>query len=71
MQNEDFDQMAPSEQIALVQNLWDQIAERAATVPVPPSHLAELARRAIEHDQSPDDVLSWDEVKANMGRSRG
>lgn len=66
---EEFDQMPASEQIQLVQELWDRIAARPEAVPVPPSHLEELRRRLAEHGQSPDDVVAWDDVKAEL-RSR-
>jgi putative addiction module component (TIGR02574 family) len=66
---EQFDQMSPAEQILLVQALWDRIARRPEQMPVRDSHLDEVRRRLEEHDRTPDDVVDWDDVKAEL-RSR-
>ena len=64
-----FDQLSPAEQILLVQALWDRIARRREHIPVRDSHLDEVRRRLDEHDRTPDDVVDWDDVKAEL-RSR-
>ena len=67
---DEFEQMAPSAQIQLVQDLWDQIANRPADVAVSQAHLEELTLRLDDHIRNPDDVVSWESVQAKLTRSR-
>ena len=58
-------QLSVQDQIELVEALWDGIAARNAA-PLPTDvQKAELDRRLAEHQASPDDVVSWSEVKAS------
>lgn len=65
----EFDRMPADEQIRLVQDLWDTIAERPASVPVPDWHYEELERRVADHQRDPTDVVTLDELKAKLIRS--
>ncbi|MCE7901181.1 MAG: addiction module component [Gammaproteobacteria bacterium PRO9] len=56
--------LSVNEQIELVEALWDNIVEREAVPPMTQSQSAELDRRITDHEKNPDDVVSWDEVKA-------
>ena len=62
----EFDELPVPEQISLLQELWDRVAARPEGVPVPPSHLAEVRRRAAEHADAPDHVVDWDELAAEL-----
>lgn len=64
-----FDSLTPDEQLRLVQDLWDRIAQDPARVPVPKSHLDELERRLADYDAAPHDVVEWSDVVAEA-RSR-
>ena len=56
--------LAIDEQIELVEAIWDVIASRNAVPPLTEAQKAELDRRLADHLANPDDVVSWDEVKA-------
>jgi putative addiction module component (TIGR02574 family) len=56
--------LSVDEQIELVEALWDNIVERNAVPPLTEAQMAELDRRVAEHEANPNDVVSWDEVKA-------
>lgn len=57
-------QLSVNEQIELVEALWDNIVEHNAVPPMTQSQTVELDRRIADHEKHPDDVISWDEVKA-------
>jgi len=56
--------LAVDEQIELVEAIWDGIVRRDAVPPLSDAQKAELDRRLADHQSNPDDVVSWDEVKA-------
>ncbi|WP_081908879.1 addiction module protein [Ferriphaselus sp. R-1] len=56
--------LAIDEQIELVEAIWDGIVSRNAVPPLTEVQKAELDRRLADHLANPDDVVSWDEVKA-------
>jgi len=62
---------AVDDQLDLVFQLWDQIAD-AGWRPTPgPELLGELTRRLAAHDADPSRSLTWDEVVAHVRRPRG
>ena len=61
-----IDQLSVEERLALVEDLWDSIAEDSAAMPLTDEQRIELDRRLAEHEANPDDVVSWEEVKASM-----
>jgi putative addiction module component (TIGR02574 family) len=52
------------DQIDLVEALWDEIAHRNAIPPPTEVQIAELERRLADYAANPEDVVSWDQVKA-------
>lgn len=58
-------QLSVEDQLELVEALWDEIAKRNATPPPTAAQKTELDRRVADHEAHPDDVVSWDEVKAS------
>jgi putative addiction module component (TIGR02574 family) len=52
------------EQIELVEAIWDGIVSRDAAPALTEAQKMELDRRLADHLANPDDVVSWDEVKA-------
>ncbi len=56
--------LAIDEQIELVEAIWDNIVSRNAVPPLTEAQKTELDRRLAHHLANPDDVVSWDEVKA-------
>lgn len=61
-----IDRLSVEERLALVEELWDSIAEDRAAVPLTGAQRAELDRRLAEHEAHPDDVVSWEEVKTSI-----
>jgi putative addiction module component (TIGR02574 family) len=59
-----IDQLPRDVQVALVQEIWDNIAAETSTVPLSEQQRIELERRLAEDDASPDDSIPWEEVKA-------
>ena len=56
--------LAVDEQIELVEAIWDGIVSRNAVPPLTEAQETELDRRLTHHLENPDDVVSWNEVKA-------
>ena len=65
-----FEEMSPAERIRHVQRLWDSIAAHPEEVPVSDEMRAELTRRLADHRAAPDDVVSWEDVKAQTRSGR-
>jgi putative addiction module component (TIGR02574 family) len=58
-----IEQLSVEERIALVEELWDSIAE---ATPLTEAQRAELDRRLAEHEASPEDVVPWEVIKASI-----
>jgi putative addiction module component (TIGR02574 family) len=66
-----LDRLSPDEQLDLVHALWNHIA---ATRPKPlltDAQRQELRRRIAEDDSTPDDVVPWEQVKAEARARHG
>ena len=61
-----IDHLGIDERLALIEELWDSIAEDSADVPLTDAQRTELERRIADHEANPDDVVSWEEVKASI-----
>jgi putative addiction module component (TIGR02574 family) len=61
-----IDRLGVEERIALVEEIWVSIAADSAAVPLTAPQRDELDRRLADHAANPDDVVSWDEVKASL-----
>jgi putative addiction module component (TIGR02574 family) len=58
--------MSLDDRIALVQAIWDSIADEADAFPVTEEQQRELDRRIAELDANPKNVLTWEEFKARL-----
>lgn len=58
-----IERLSVEERLALVEELWDSIAE---ATPLTDSQRAELDRRLAEHEARPDDVVPWENIKASI-----
>ncbi len=63
-----FRKLPPTEKIRLVQQLWDEIAEEAARLPLTESQRRLLDERINEHEANPEDVEPWDEARDDILR---
>lgn len=57
-------ELSVSEPIDLIEAIWDGIAVRGEAPPLTDDQVAELDRRLADHLAHPDDVVSWDDVRA-------
>jgi putative addiction module component (TIGR02574 family) len=62
-----IDRLSVEERLALVEELWDSIADSSADLPLTEAQRAELERRLAEHEANPDDVVSWEDIKTSIG----
>jgi len=58
-----IERLSIEERLALVEELWDSIAE---ATPLTGAQRAELDRRLAEHEDNPDDVVPWEDIKASI-----
>jgi len=65
---ETFRKMSASEKIRLVQQLWDEIAEEAAHLPLTESQRRLLDERIDEHEANPADVEPWEKARDEILR---
>ena len=61
-----IDRLSVEERLALVEDLWDSIAEESAATSLTDAQRAELERRLADHEANPNDVIPWEEVKASI-----
>jgi len=62
----DILELSDEERIAVAQEIWDSVAEDPNSIPLTPEQRAELERRLNEHNESTDDVVSWDDVQSKL-----
>ena len=58
-----IEKLTIEERLALVQELWDSIAE---ATPLTQAQRAELDRRLEDHRNHPQDAVPWESVKASI-----
>ena len=58
-----------ADRLRVVASLWDSIPAEAP-VEISPEQRAELRRRILAHEQSPNETLTWDEVLERLGQAR-
>ena len=59
-----LDRLSRSDRRAVANALLDSIAKEPTLLPVSDALRRELERRADEDDANPDDVVPWEQVKA-------
>lgn len=68
---DEIKELSVEDRIWLVGAIWDSIADDAEHLPLTDAQREELERRLADDLANPDDVISWDEVKAELlGRAR-
>ena len=61
-----LDRLSVDERIALATALWDSIAAGPHPSLLSDAQRHELDRRLADHAADPDDVVPWDQVKAEV-----
>jgi len=62
----DLSAMSIDERIELVQVIWDSIAAETEKLELTTAQKHELDRRIADLDAQPDNVLTWEEIKARV-----
>jgi putative addiction module component (TIGR02574 family) len=62
----DYRKLTIPERIALVEDIWDSIAQDAQALPLTDELRAELDRRWAEHERDPSSAIPWSEVKKEL-----
>lgn len=60
--------LSVDERVSIVEEMWDSIAEDAASLPVTDAQRKELDRRLLRLASHPGEGRSWEEVKARFTR---
>lgn len=58
--------LSVEDRIDLVQAIWDSIAAEQAYPNLTEAQQQELDRRIADYETNPDDVLTYDEIKASL-----
>jgi len=64
-----IDRLDAEQRLSLLEEIWESLDD--ASLPVTDAQRAELERRVADHQQSPQDVLSLDDVRKSVLPSRG
>jgi putative addiction module component (TIGR02574 family) len=64
-----FDELSSSEKLLLLEELWDDLAEQPATVPVHDWQKCDLERRYQEYLQNPSEGSPWPDVRERLLRA--
>ena len=59
-----IDRLPLDQRLSLVHEIWDTIASEPHLSLLSEAQRQELTRRAAEDDKSPDNVVPWEQVKA-------
>lgn len=62
--------LTPAQRIALIEQIWDTLAEEDAEVPVSQAAMAEMERRLAELDADPSKAISYDEMMKRLAQLR-
>ena len=66
-----IDRLSVEERLALIEELWDSITDDSSALSVTDAQRAELDRRLDDYEANPDDCVSWEEVRADIGKRLG
>ena len=66
IQVEDLLKLDTHERLRLIEALWESLASHPEQVSVTDAQRRVIDERLREHEAQPDDVMSWDELKAGL-----
>jgi putative addiction module component (TIGR02574 family) len=61
-----IEELTIAERLDLISRLWDSIPDTVEDLPIPDWHRAEVERRLIEADASPENAVPWEQVKQEL-----
>jgi len=61
---EDITSLSPPERLALIERLWDSMAD--TDIPLSAAQRAELEDRLVSFDEERSRGVTWDELKAEL-----
>ena len=61
-----IDKMTTDERLMLAQEILESVREERPGSSLTPAKREELRRRVADHLANPDDVVSWEEVRARL-----
>jgi putative addiction module component (TIGR02574 family) len=59
-----IDRLSLEDRLALMHEIWESISAEPDRVHLSDAQRRELERRLAEHEANPDDVVPWEQVKA-------
>ncbi len=65
-----IDRLSIEDRLTLVQEIWDSIAASSEQPPLTEDQKRLLDRRLAELDANPDNVLTWEQIKARVREPR-
>ena len=65
LQSLGIDRMSVEDRIALATAIWESVAAEDASPLLTEAQRAELDRRLADHAANPDDVIPWEQIKAD------
>lgn len=65
-QHPELRRLSPADKLALVSELWDDLAAHPEDVPVAPELIAELDRRMEAYRKDPTQITTWEAVKVRL-----
>ena len=60
-----IDRLSVDDRLALMHEIWDSIAAEPRNTYLSDAQRDELERRVAEHERNPQDVVPWEQVKAD------
>ena len=64
LQSLGIDRLTVDERLALVEEIWDSIADDVERVPLTDAQKQEIDRRLAAHQTNPDAAIPWEQVEA-------
>jgi putative addiction module component (TIGR02574 family) len=65
-----IDRLSVADRLALLEEIWESIAATPEELPLTEEQKRLLDRRLAELDANPENVLSWEEIKAHVRNDR-
>jgi putative addiction module component (TIGR02574 family) len=59
-----IDRLSVDDRVVLAHEIWDSVAADVERAPLTEPQRRELERRLADHQANPDDVVPWEQIKA-------